>query len=125
MFNFLLICYCSVFQCWEGESIITGDYETNNGRGGKAVFEEGFFMPEETKLAAVRGAVGMRRTQKRHDNLGLVGSQFRVVLQDMRGFSAIFGHVVEGIDVIEKMAACGDVTGKTTKSIVITGCGQV
>lgn len=82
-------------------------------------------MPEETKLAAVRGAVGMRRTQKRHDNLGLVGSQFRVVLQDMRGFSAIFGHVVEGIDVIEKMAACGDVTGKTTKSITITGCGQV
>ena len=111
---------CTIFQCWDGESIITGDYETNNGRGGKSIYEEGYFMPDETKIPSVRGAVGMRRTQKRHDNLGMVGSQFRVILQEMPGFSAIFGHVVEGIDVIEKIASFGDQTGKPTKTITIT-----
>lgn len=116
---------CTIFQCWDGESIITGDYETNNGRGGRSVYEEGFFMPDETKIPSVRGAVGMRRTQKRHDNLGMVGSQFRVILQEMPGFTAIFGHVVEGIDVIEKIASFGDQTGKPTKTITITNCGKL
>ncbi|KAK6623937.1 hypothetical protein RUM44_010793 [Polyplax serrata] len=116
---------CTIFQCWDGESIITGDYESNNGRGGRSVYEEGFFMPDETKIPSVRGAVGMRRTQKRHDNLGMVGSQFRVILQEMPGFTAIFGHVVEGIDVIEKIASFGDQTGKPTKTITITNCGKL
>lgn len=120
-------CYkgCTIFQCWEGESVITGDFELNNGRGGRSIYEEGYFMPDDTKFPAVRGAVGMRRTQKRHDNLGMVGSQFRVILQEMRGFTAIFGHVVEGLDLIEKIATYGDQTGKPTKNVVITNCGKL
>lgn len=121
------LCYkgCAVFQCWEGESVITGDFELNNGRGGRSIFEDGFFMPDDTKFPAVRGAVGMRRTQKRHDNLGMVGSQFRIILQEMRGFTGIFGHVVEGLDLVEKIATFGDQTGKPTKTIVITKCGKL
>jgi hypothetical protein len=46
-------------------------------------------MPEDTRLPAIRGAIGMRRTQKRHDSKGLVGSQFRIILQDMPGFTGI------------------------------------
>ncbi|XP_022184410.1 uncharacterized protein LOC111043699 [Nilaparvata lugens] len=120
-------CYkgCAIFQCWEGESVITGDFELNNGRGGRSIYEEGYFMPDDTKFPAVRGAVGMRRTQKRHDNLGMVGSQFRVILQEMRGFTAIFGHVVEGLDLVEKIATFGDQTGKPTKTVVITNCGKL
>jgi len=116
---------CSIFQCWEGESVITGDFELNNGRGGKSIYEECYFMPDDTKFPAVRGAVGMRRTQKRHDNMGMVGSQFRVILQEMRGFTAIFGHVVNGIDLVEKMASFGDQTGKPSKTFVISSCGKV
>lgn len=116
---------CTVFQCWEGESVITGDFETNNGRGGRSIYEEGYFMPDDTKFPAVRGAVGMRRTQKRHDNLGMVGSQFRVILQEMRGFTAIFGHVVEGIELVEKIASFSDQTGKPTKTVVIVSCGKL
>ncbi|XP_050542605.1 uncharacterized protein LOC126906240 [Daktulosphaira vitifoliae] len=116
---------CSIFQCWEGESVITGDFELNNGRGGKSIYEENYFMPDDTKFPAVRGAVGMRRTQKRHDNMGMVGSQFRIILQEMRGFTAIFGHVVEGIDLVEKMASFGDQTGKPSKTFVISSCGKV
>ncbi|XP_067006586.1 uncharacterized protein [Anabrus simplex] len=116
---------CTVFQCWEGESVITGDFELNNGRGGRSIFEDGYFMPDDTKFPAVRGAVGMRRTQKRHDNLGMVGSQFRIILQEMRGFTGIFGHVVEGLELVEKISTYGDQTGKPTKTIVITKCGKL
>ncbi|XP_015608155.1 LOW QUALITY PROTEIN: uncharacterized protein LOC107273968 [Cephus cinctus] len=116
---------CTIFQCWEGESVITGDFELNNGRGGRSIYEDGYFMPDDTKFPAVRGAVGMRRTQKRHDNLGMVGSQFRIILQEMRGFTGIFGHVVEGLDLVEKIATFGDQAGKPTKTILITKCGKL
>lgn len=116
---------CTIFQCWEGESVITGDFEQNNGRGGRSIFEDSYFMPDDTKFPAVRGAVGMRRTQKRHDNLGMVGSQFRIILQEMRGFTGIFGHVVEGLELVEKISTFGDQTGKPTKNILITKCGKL
>ncbi|XP_066600188.1 uncharacterized protein [Prorops nasuta] len=116
---------CTIFQCWDGESVITGDFELNNGRGGRSIFEDGYFMPDDTKFPAVRGAVGMRRTQKRHDNLGMVGSQFRIILQEMRGFTAIFGHVIEGLELVEKLSTFGDQTGKPTKNILITKCGKL
>lgn len=116
---------CSIFQCWEGESVITGDFELNNGRGGRSIFEDSFFLPDDTKLLAVRGTVGMRRTQKRHDNLGMVGSQFRIILQEMRGFTGIFGHVVEGLELVEKISTYGDTAGKPTKNILIVKCGKL
>lgn len=116
---------CSIFQCWDGESVITGDFELNNGRGGRSIYEDGYFMPDDTKFPAVRGAVGMRRTQKRHDNFGMVGSQFRIILQEMRGFTGIFGHVIEGLELVEKISTYGDQAGKPTKTIVITRCGKL
>lgn len=116
---------CQIFQCWEGESVITGDFELNNGRGGRSIFEESYFLPDDTKLMAVRGTVGMRRTQKRHDNLGMVGSQFRIILQEMRGFTGIFGHVIEGLELVEKISTYGDTAGKPTKNILIAKCGKL
>ncbi|CAL8123338.1 unnamed protein product [Orchesella dallaii] len=114
---------CVVFQCWKGESVITGDFEHNNGRGGHSIYEEGLFMPEDTRLPATRGAIGMRRTQKRHDSKGLVGSQFRIILQDMPGFTGIFGHILEGIEIVDKISECGDPSGNPTKRITIRKCG--
>lgn len=116
---------CVVFQCWKGESVITGDFEHNNGRGGHSIYEEGLFMPEDTRLPATRGAIGMRRTQKRHDSKGLVGSQFRIILQDMPGFTGIFGHVLEGIEIVDKISECGDPSGNPTKRISIRKCGAL
>lgn len=116
---------CTVFQCWENESIITGDFELNNGKGGRSIYDEGFFLPDDTKFPAVRGAVGMRRSQKRHDSLGMVGSQFRIILQEMRAFTGIFGHVVEGIELVAKIATFGDAVGKPSKTVIITNCGKL
>lgn len=116
---------CCVFQCWENESVITGDFELNNGRGGRSVFEESFFMPDDTRMVAVRGSVGMRRSQKRHDNLGLVGSQFRIVLREMRGFTAIFAFVVEGLELVDRLSRTGDSAGKPHSTILISSCGKL
>lgn len=116
---------CQIFQCWENESIITGDFELNNGRGGRSIFEEGFFMPDDTKILAIRGSVGMRRSQKRHDNMGLVGSQFRIILREMRGFTGIFAFVVEGLDLVEKISQAGDSAGKPQSNVVIADCGKL
>lgn len=115
---------CHIFQCWENESIITGDFELNNGRGGRSVFEESFFMPDDTKILAIRGSVGMRRSQKRHDNMGLVGSQFRIILREMRGFTGIFAFVVEGLDLVDKISKAGDSAGKPQSNVIIVNCGK-
>uniref|UniRef100_U5EYP3 Putative intracellular n=1 Tax=Corethrella appendiculata TaxID=1370023 RepID=U5EYP3_9DIPT len=115
---------CTIFQCWENESIITGDFELNNGRGGRSVFEEGFFMPDDTKILAIRGSVGMRRSQKRHDNMGLVGSQFRIILREMRGFTGIFAFVVDGLELVEKISQAGDSAGKPQSNVLIVNCGK-
>jgi cyclophilin family peptidyl-prolyl cis-trans isomerase len=114
---------CSVFQCWKRESVITGDFEYNNGRGGYSIFNKNLFLPEDTKLISSRGAIGMRRTQKRHDSKGLVGSQFRIILQDMPGFTGIFGHVVSGLSIIDKISEYGDSSGNPTVKISIFDCG--
>lgn len=116
---------CTIFQCWENESIITGDFELNNGRGGRSVFEEGFFMPDDTKILAIRGSVGMRRSQKRHDNMGLVGSQFRIILREMRGFTGIFAFVIEGLELVEKISQTGDSAGKPQSNVIVVSCGKL
>lgn len=41
------------------------------------------------------------------------------------GKHVVFGKVVEGIDVVKKMEACGDDNGKPSSKIVIADCGQL
>ncbi|XP_064549103.1 uncharacterized protein LOC135435813 [Drosophila montana] len=115
---------CSVFQAWGNESIITGDFELQNGRGGYAALDGGFFIPDGTGLPAKRGAVGMRRGQKRHDNSGCVGSQFRMVLYERLPFTAIFGFIVNGIDVLDRIASTASATKRPAMCTFIKNCGE-
>ncbi|XP_032289617.1 uncharacterized protein [Drosophila virilis] len=115
---------CSVFQACGDESIITGDFELQNGRGGYAAIDGGFFIPDNTGLPPKRGAVGMRRGQKRCDNSGSVGSQFRMVLYKRLPFSAIFGFIVDGIDVLDKIASTASATGRPAMCTFIKNCGE-
>ena len=36
----------------------------------------------------------------------------------------VFGQVVEGMDVVKKVESYGSTTGKTSKRIVISDCGE-
>ncbi|KAH8362778.1 hypothetical protein KR084_000920 [Drosophila pseudotakahashii] len=115
---------CSVFQAWGGESIITGDFESHNGRGGHSAFDNRYFLPDDTGLPAHRGSVGMRRGQRRQDRSGFVGSQFRLVLNEMRSFTAIFGFIIQGIELVDRIAASGNALGSPALRSIIRNCGE-
>lgn len=79
-----------------------GDFEFSDGTGGTSF--RGEYLPDEISpnLSHVRGAVSM--ANKGPDTNG---SQFFIVHQDatfLDGRHSIFGHVIEGMNVVDKLA---------------------
>jgi len=116
---------CQFFQAWKNESVICGDWEHNSGRGGRAALDGGpLFTPDETRLPCVRGAVGMRRMSKKHSSLNQVASQFRIILANMNTqFTGIFGHIIYGIEALDKVANIGGEGGRPEKVAIVANCG--
>ena len=53
-----------------------------------------------------------------------VASQFRVILANMNTqFTGIFGHVVSGIEALDKVADMGGEGGRPEKIALVTNCG--
>ena len=55
------------------------------------------------------------------------GSQFFVCTaktQWLDGKHVVFGQVVEGMEVVKKIESFGSQTGKTSRKITISDCGQ-
>jgi len=93
----------------EGWVVQTGD-PTGTGRGGS---EDNIALEIAEGLSNVRGAVGMAR---REDDLNSANSQFYIIKDDatsLDGDYAVFGMVVEGLDVVDKLAV-GDTMIKVT-----------
>ncbi|KAM7361999.1 uncharacterized protein ACRADG_012866 [Cochliomyia hominivorax] len=111
---------CKVFECHPNESIITGDIEQNTGYSSRSIYEDVQFIPDDTNIAPFAGAVGMRRAKKKFDSQGLVGSQFRIILTEL-GFTAIFGCVIEGLDVVKKISQTPVQNDKIHNSTVTNG----
>jgi len=93
----------------EGWVVQTGD-PTGTGAGGS---EDSIALEIAEGLSNVRGAVGMAR---REDDLNSANSQFYIIKDDatsLDGNYAVFGMVVEGLDVVDKLAI-GDKMIKVT-----------
>ena len=124
-----------------------GDFTNHNGTGGKSIYgdrfeDENFELTHEGK-----GILSMANAGKRVVHLCVAmlhlqdiyltdlilgpntnGSQFFICTADtpwLDGRHVVFGKVVEGLDVIDKVEAVGSDSGQTSKKVVIKESGEL
>jgi len=100
-----------------------GDFTRGNGTGGESIYGEKF-ADENFKLKhTTPGLLSMANAGP-----GTNGSQFFIttaVTSWLDGKHVVFGKVVEGMDIVKKMEACGSQSGTTSKPVAIANCGQL
>ncbi|KAM5533552.1 hypothetical protein V8D89_012768 [Ganoderma adspersum] len=100
-----------------------GDFTRGNGTGGKSIYGEKFedenFQLKHTK----KGLLSMANAGKNTN-----GSQFfitTVVTSWLDGAHVVFGEVVEGMEVVDKVEALGSASGTPKARITIANSGAV
>ncbi|MCP9262260.1 PPIase [Dirofilaria immitis] len=134
---------------------VGGDFTRGNGTGGESIYGEKFEDENFKEKHSGPGVLSMfysssllcslslRITNKASsDDLAVVlkcnekanagpntnGSQFflcTVKTDWLDGKHVVFGRVVEGMDVVQKIEAVGSQSGKTSRDVVIANCGQL
>jgi len=100
-----------------------GDFTNRDGTGGKSIYGEKFadenFQLEHTG----EGILSMANAGP-----GTNGSQFFLCTaktSHLDGKHVVFGKVIDGMDVVKKIEAVGEQSGKTSKVVTVTDCGQL
>ena len=104
-----------------------GDFECGNGRGGEsALAGGGLFADENFELKHdAEGVLSMANTGPDSN-----GSQFfltlgRQSIDQLDGRSVVFGHIVGGMDLLQRLEKLGSTSGRTRTPVTIVNCGML
>ncbi|KAB7498189.1 Peptidyl-prolyl cis-trans isomerase [Armadillidium nasatum] len=96
-----------IFRCLPGWWIQGGDFETNNGEGGRSAMEAELIPAETTDLEPRPGALEMLCVSTNREGNLMVGSQFFVHVKKY-SYTHVFGYVLDGLDLIESLSKLGN-----------------